>query len=260
MTGTTGTGLFLAVVCMLSFTSVPVETARADKPYIKHNPSNPHRTRSTPRYQTAPRHRYTPRYDGSRRYRTDRVYRVDPRYRIPKHRVKPGPRVYYPRGYKVRTLPKKYSRIYVRTRPYYYSSGLFYSRSNGSYVVIRAPIGARIRTLPYGYVRFYIGGIPYFYVNYVYYSWLPDAGMYVVVDRPDGADAALARVATDELIIYPKRGQSDEQREQDRMQCHRWAMKETGFDPGVPDEDRNLYNRYRKAMIICLEARGYAVK
>jgi len=34
-----------------------------------------------------------------------------------------------------------------------------------------------------------------------------------------------------DLIVYPSKGQSNEQMEQDEFQCYSWAKKETGFDP-----------------------------
>ena len=34
-----------------------------------------------------------------------------------------------------------------------------------------------------------------------------------------------------EPIIFPSKGQSDEQMEQDKYSCYQWAKKETGFDP-----------------------------
>jgi hypothetical protein len=39
--------------------------------------------------------------------------------------------------------------------------------------------------------------------------------------------AALAQ----QLYIYPERGQSPQQQQQDRYQCHTWAVQQTGFDP-----------------------------
>ena len=36
-----------------------------------------------------------------------------------------------------------------------------------------------------------------------------------------------------ELMIYPKENQSQEQQEQDKFQCYSWARGETGFDPMV---------------------------
>ena len=40
--------------------------------------------------------------------------------------------------------------------------------------------------------------------------------------------------AQDDLFIYPKEGQSDEQLEKDKYDCYQWSKKETGFDPMQP--------------------------
>jgi predicted lipid-binding transport protein (Tim44 family) len=37
-----------------------------------------------------------------------------------------------------------------------------------------------------------------------------------------------------EQIIYPAKGQSNEQMEQDRFQCYTWARDNSGFDPMAP--------------------------
>ena len=34
-----------------------------------------------------------------------------------------------------------------------------------------------------------------------------------------------------QLFIYPLRGQSPQQQQQDRFECHQWAAQQTGFDP-----------------------------
>jgi YMGG-like Gly-zipper len=39
--------------------------------------------------------------------------------------------------------------------------------------------------------------------------------------------AALAQ----QVYVYPERGQSPQQQQQDRYQCHTWAVQQTGFDP-----------------------------
>jgi len=41
------------------------------------------------------------------------------------------------------------------------------------------------------------------------------------------ADSALGQ----DLIVFPAKGQSQEQMEKDKYSCHQWAKKETGFDP-----------------------------
>jgi hypothetical protein len=44
-----------------------------------------------------------------------------------------------------------------------------------------------------------------------------------------------------EVVAYPAQGQSPEQLDRDRYECHNWAVKQTGFDPsvaGVPPHQR----------------------
>lgn len=43
------------------------------------------------------------------------------------------------------------------------------------------------------------------------------------------------------IMVYPAQGQSPEQLERDRYDCHVWAVQQTGFDPsrpGVPPGER----------------------
>jgi len=69
-----------------------------------------------------------------------------------------------------------------------------------------------------------------------------------------------------DLIVYPKNGQSTEQRAADRYECHNWAKSQTGFDPtqsggGVPPgSTERSHANYDRAMSACLTARGYEVK
>ena len=39
-----------------------------------------------------------------------------------------------------------------------------------------------------------------------------------------------------EVFAYPKKGQSQEQFEQDQFQCHKWAVGQTGVDPTKPQQ------------------------
>lgn len=70
----------------------------------------------------------------------------------------------------------------------------------------------------------------------------------------------------DDLSIYPKNGQTEQQIAVDRSECRAWAKDQTGFDPtqsggGVsPDERAFRHQQYRRAMTACLEARGYSVR
>jgi Glycine-zipper domain len=35
-----------------------------------------------------------------------------------------------------------------------------------------------------------------------------------------------------DIYVYPAKGQSQAQQDRDRYECHSWAVKQTGFDPG----------------------------
>jgi hypothetical protein len=37
------------------------------------------------------------------------------------------------------------------------------------------------------------------------------------------------------VFFYPTRGQSPEQQDRDRYDCHVWAVQQTGFDPSAPN-------------------------
>jgi hypothetical protein len=37
-----------------------------------------------------------------------------------------------------------------------------------------------------------------------------------------------------QMFIYPSKGQSQEQQDRDRFECHTWSVKQTGFDPTAP--------------------------
>ncbi len=55
------------------------------------------------------------------------------------------------------------------------------------------------------------------------------------------------------------RGQSEQQQADDRYQCHRWAAKESDYDPLDDDYDADLRKDYQRAMTACLTGRGYTV-
>ena len=78
-----------------------------------------------------------------------------------------------------------------------------------------------------------------------------------------GAESALVAASeqtSSEIYVYPKLGQSEEQRDRDRYQCYLWAAQESGFDPASTDQDSDKAGDYRRAISACLEGRGYTVK
>jgi Family of unknown function (DUF6515) len=169
-----------------------------------------------------------------------------------------------PPGRELRTLPGGHEAVRVGRTDYRYRDGVFYRpRPAGGFVVVGAPIGARIRHLPLGYLSFSIGPRRYFYWNYAYYLWDPRFEEYVVVAQPEGAEKAVAAASeagSGELFVYPKQGQSDEQRDRDRYECYVWAADQTGFDPTAGDTDTSKAGDYRRALSACLEGRGYTVR
>jgi hypothetical protein len=181
---------------------------------------------------------------------------------------------YYPApGVVYRTLPGGYRPYYYGGNHYYFSGGVWYAPGPAGFVVVGPPRGLFVATLPAFYTTVWIGGAPYYYANDTYYQWVADQNGYVVVNPPAGADqpgappaGAAASAPADNVYIYPKNGQTQEQQAADRFECHDWAKHQTGFDPtqaagGVaPEENGSKREQYQRAMGACLEARGYSVK
>jgi len=125
--------------------------------------------------------------------------------------------------------------------------------------------------LPFGYATFWWGGMPYYYWNNLYYTWSPGDYGYVVTDPPpvaggegdssyDGAPQQGISSGSD-VYLYPRNGQSDAQTQNDRYECHSWAVSQTGFDPTRSSQQGSgSAADYRRAMIACLDARGYSAR
>lgn len=174
---------------------------------------------------------------------------------------------YYPaRGASVRALPSGHVPVYDHGRnAYYFHGGVWYRPYGGRFIVVGPPIGVFVPFLPAYYTTLWVGGYPYYYANDTYYTWDPAQAQYQVVDPPAESAASTEPPATaGELYSYPKNGQTPEQQEQDRYECHRWAVDQSGFDPtqsvGGAPPDSGKRPAYQHAMTACLEGRGYSVK
>lgn len=113
--------------------------------------------------------------------------------------------------------------------------------------------------LPALYATYWYGGLPYYYANDVYYTWNPSYDGYTATDPPPLADNSAPSPQGDsdtgsaQVFMYPKNGQSEEQQSTDRRECQQWAGAQAGQDgANAPD--------YRRAMIACVEGRGYSAK
>ena len=127
--------------------------------------------------------------------------------------------------------------------------------------------------LPLGYATFWWAGMPYYYWNNLYYTWSPGDNGYVVTDPPPsagseydssvGSDSGTTSAPTGagDVYLYPRNGQSDAQTQNDRYECHSWAANQTGFDPTRSQQTGSgSAVDYRRAMIACLDARGYSAR
>lgn len=139
--------------------------------------------------------------------------------------------------------------------------------------------------LPFGYATYWWGGAPYYYYDNAYYQYDPSYNGYIATDPPPvntgqsgSADQAPAQSAdaqeapppagsdvvpsggVSDIYVYPKNGQSDEQTSNDRFECHKWSVAQTGFDPTRSANTEGTADDYRRAIGACLDARGYSVK
>lgn len=180
---------------------------------------------------------------------------------------------YYPPVGSVRPgLPEGYRPYYRGRDRFYFSGGVWYAPRGPGFIVVTPPPGLVISVLPPYYSTVWFGGIPYYYADNVYYTWQPDQNGYAVADPPNDPNdpnaASEPSAAPDntqqDLIIYPKNGQSKDQQAADQFECHTWAKGQTGFDPtqpggGQPGGSSMSRSNYDRAMSACLQGRGYQV-
>jgi len=201
-----------------------------------------------------------PRHDQPRHEHYEHYEHMDGRY---------AHNHYYPsRGYVAPVLPRGYITVNHFHDHYYYAGGVWYRPYGGRFVVIAPPIGVFVPVLPPFYTTVWFGGVPYYYADNTYYAWRQSDNQYEVVAPPDGSGDSASTQAppSDDVFIYPKNGQSEDQQSTDRYECHSWASGQSGFDPtkaggGVAPQDANAKRAdYNRAMTACLEGRGYSVK
>ena len=145
---------------------------------------------------------------------------------------------------------------------YYYNNGAYYRYNGFGFTLAGGNLGAYIYSLPFGNRTIYIDDYPYYYVNRNYYIRDRVKNAFLRVDDPyasaslRGKDGAAPQYQ--ELFVYPNSGQTSEQLDQDKYECHLWAVNQSGFDPsmGKPGE----FEEYQRAQCACLEGRGYTVK
>jgi len=129
--------------------------------------------------------------------------------------------------------------------------------------------------LPLAYATYWWGGVPYYYANDAYYTYDPSYEGYVATDPPPVSDSGdssgsaqapngaqpLAQQPNDptqqggagQIFMYPKNGQSVEQQSQDKAECQQWAAQQAG-------QVAQNSSDYQRAMVACVEGRGYSAR
>jgi hypothetical protein len=174
---------------------------------------------------------------------------------------------YYDHGYALRGSPQGGYSVHHGRETLSYDRNHWYRRDHGRSIIIGAPFGAFVPFLPWYYSTIWWDGLPYYYANDTYYTWNDQEDQYQVVEPPAGIEAAASDLAPaiGDLFVYPKNGQTDDQKLHDEADCHAAAVKEIGFDPTIADDNASSASAsdrralYRKSLGTCLESRGYSV-
>lgn len=178
----------------------------------------------------------------------------------------------YPaRGLYIERLPRGYREVVYGNARYYFYEGVWYRPAGRRFVIVAPPFGMIVPVLPPYYSTVWVGGIPYYCANEVYYT--QTAGGYVIVEPPKNGVISQAAPApssppsagpmsSDQMFIYPRKGQSEQQKAKDRYECHNWAVSQTGYDPIQPPSAQTSQKNadYQRAMGACLDGRGYTLK
>lgn len=178
-------------------------------------------------------------------------------------------RSYPARGESFRSIPRDHRIVRHNNSRYYHHHGVWYHHYGGRYVVVAPPFGLFVPFLPLFYTTVWFHGMPYYYANDTYYTSTP--GGYVVVEPPQGEVSdeppASSESMENKLFVYPRKGQSQEQQDNDRYECHKWSADQTNYDPTAVIPQGMSANQatqaradYQRAMAACLDGRGYTVK
>ncbi|WP_045881141.1 DUF6515 family protein [Pseudomonas chlororaphis] len=170
----------------------------------------------------------------------------------------PGPQ--YRPGYVIDRFPDRHYRVPYRGQDYFFSGGYWYRPQGPRYVVVRPPYGIRVAYLPDYAREVWIGSALFFLAAGAYYSYEAATQQYVVVEPPQASPPPQAGNDYN-VLAYPVRGQSPQQINQDRYDCYRWGVQQSGFDPATMTYPPapEVVQTYRQAQGGCLSSRGYQV-
>ncbi|MEG0245956.1 MAG: DUF6515 family protein [Pseudomonas sp.] len=171
---------------------------------------------------------------------------------------------HYRPGYVTERFPGQYWQVPYRGNDYFYSAGYWYRPQGPNYVVVTPPYGVRVGFLPDYAGEVWVGDTLYFLAAGTYYQYLEDSREYVVVSPPTVSvppQQPQAMANSYDVQAFPVSGQSQEQSDRDRYECHRWAVQQSGFDPSTASYAPaiQVVDIYRRELGDCLSGRGYSV-
>ncbi len=178
-----------------------------------------------------------------------------------------GPR--YRPGYEIDRMPGGYSRVPYHGSDYFYSAGYWYRPQGPRYVVVAPPRGVRVRYLPDYAQQVWLGSALFFLAAGTYYTYEQSTQEYVVAEPPQGVEPVYSPQQVQpqpadpyDVIAYPANGQTQQQIEQDRYDCYRYAVQQSNFDPAAATYQPapEVVGIYRQAMAGCYAGRGYSVQ
>lgn len=169
----------------------------------------------------------------------------------------PGPQ--YRPGNVVDRFPGQHWQVPYRGQNYYFSGGYWYRPQGPRYIVVQPPYGLRVGFLPDYAREVWFGSTLMFLAAGAYYAYQPATRDYVVVEPPAANQQPVSN--NYEMVAYPMNGQSPAQIGQDRYDCYRWAVEQSGFDPAKATyaPAAQVVQAYRQAQGSCLSSRGYQV-
>ena len=170
----------------------------------------------------------------------------------------PGPQ--YRPGNVVDRFPGQHWQVPYRGQNYYFSGGYWYRPQGPRYIVVQPPYGIRVGFLPDYAREVWFGSTLMFLAAGAYYAYQPATRDYIVVQPPANYQQPASNDY--EMVADPINGQSPAQIGQDRYDCYRWAVEQSGFDPAKATyaPAPQVVQTYRQAQGSCLSSRGYQVR
>ncbi|MEX6665333.1 hypothetical protein QWI20_15280 [Pseudomonas sp. W2-17] len=180
-----------------------------------------------------------------------------------------GPR--YRPGYEIDRMPGGYSRVPYRGGDYFYSGGYWYRPQGPRYVVVQPPRGVRVRYLPDYAQQVWLGSALFFVAAGTYYTYEQNTQEYVVAEPPQNVEPVYSPQQPQpvqqaanpyDVVAYPPEGKPQQEIEQDRYDCYRYAVQQSNFDPAgaAYQPAPEVLGVYRQAMASCYAGRGYSIQ